>query len=293
MGLIDPRVITGLIQSDGAFSVSIKKSPSTLGFVLRPQLTISMMLTSLNLLKAVHQYFGVGTLSVTDKYVQFQVSGFLDLWHVIIPHFITYPLFGNKHLVFVKFVTIMTLLFPFHNKDKPTIILMKVLVLMINMNTGSSSNSPSQWLATLNIVPDYNVTLMTDYLSPLLFVTPHFLVGLIEGDGSFYFSVRSDTGQVRFGFNITTNMMELDLMHAVRAYLGFGRVTLQSTWCRFETESVKHLLAAMVPLVDGIPMLGSKNDKFLAFRKAIMMFKNKDHLTAEGLDTIKSLLKSP
>lgn len=55
--LIDPGVISGLVQSDGSFSVSIVKSNSAL---VRPQFSITLMLSSLNLLKAIQQYFGIG-----------------------------------------------------------------------------------------------------------------------------------------------------------------------------------------------------------------------------------------
>lgn len=46
-----------------------------------------------------------------------------------------------------------------------------------------------KWLNTLSIAPDFNISLVNDYLRPLLVITPHFLVGLIEGDGSIVYGI--------------------------------------------------------------------------------------------------------
>lgn len=293
--IIDPRIISGLVQSDGSFSVSITSSPSKLGFVIRPMFSISLQLSSYELLLALKQYFGVGTLTVTKTYVEYRVSGFYELWHVIVPHFCKYPLFGAKHISFVTFVTVLTLLFPYYNTVKPTWVLVKVLMLISIMNAGSSRTIESIYnrLNTLQVIPhslERTLLSMSDnYLMPLSCMSAYFLVGLMEGDGSFYFAIRPN-GKLRFGFNITTNIGELDLLYAVKQFLGFGNVIVKNDkWCYYYTESVTHINDTLVPLVSAIPMRGSKQARFLAVKEVLKMYKAKEHLTAEGRKKIEAL----
>lgn len=84
-------------------------------------------------------------------------------------------------------------------------------------------------------------------------------------------------------------MEELDLMYAVKRYLGFGNINFTETWCRFETESVHNLSNVLVPLLDTVKLLGSKRNKYIVFRQVFTMYKNKEHLTSEGLNIIKQL----
>jgi hypothetical protein len=43
----------------------------------------------------------------------------------------------------------------------------------------------------------------------------YFIIGIIEGDGSFYVGLRTNR-KVRFGFNITTHIYELDLLYKIK-----------------------------------------------------------------------------
>lgn len=52
----------------------------------------------------------------------------------------------------------------------------------------------------------------------------HFLVGLIEGDGSFHISFKAK-GDIDFGFHITQHISSLPLLEKIQQLLGCG--TLQ------------------------------------------------------------------
>lgn len=290
--LIHPETISGLVQSDGSFTISIVKASSKLGFVLRPSFSIRLLPSSYPIIKAMKDYFGVGEIYITQKYVNYQVNNFMHLWHVIIPHFIKYPLHSRKHISFVKFVTIMRLLLPYQNKIKPDLVIMKILVLLIDMNAGSARNVDKikYWLGKLSVKPVYNFTLLTDYLKPLLNISSYFLVGVIEGDGSFYFTVRNNNN-IRFGFNISTNIEDIGLLYAIMGYLKVGYVQNFGTWARFNIENNKVIENVMIPLVDNVGMLSSKRAKYQRFRKVFFMYKNKDHLTENGMNEIKELVR--
>lgn len=47
----------------------------------------------------------------------------------------------------------------------------------------------------------------------------YFIIGLIEGDGSFYVGLRKNkilSKTIRFGFNITTQLSDLFLLYAIK-----------------------------------------------------------------------------
>lgn len=272
---LNPATISGLIQSDGSFSISIVKAKSELGFIIRPVFSISLILSSTDLINRLKQYFCVGHVYVQDNYVQYTVSNFIELWHVIIPHFINYPLYGDKHKSFVKFVNIIVLLYPYHNRIKPISVLNIILNLMIDINN-QTSLSMQYRISKINFKSTTNIVINKDYLRPLIIITPEFLIGLIEGDGSFYVSQRPN-GNYRFGFSITTHIKELDLMYRVKRFLSFGNVSVSKTWCRFETQKIKFINDVIVPLVNSRGcLLGSKRRKYLKFYEIIKIIKNKN-----------------
>lgn len=292
---INPYVVSRVIQSDGCFTVNISKTKSGFGFILVPSFQIELIRTSLPLLKAIQRYFGgVGILSLKKdgKYVKYSITRIEDMWHILIPHFTKYGLYGSKYVSFIKFVNVLILLFPYQNKSKPAHVLMKRLVIMIDMNNGSGRDVEDIfcWLYKLKIEPDFYCPLYAKYLQPLLTVNMHFFVGIMEGDGSTYFGFNVK-GKPRFGFNITTNIRDLYMLHAIKNFLGFGNIKLHGTWCRIESESVNSLWNLLIPIIDKVGLLGSKAEKYDTFRQVLVMYKNKEHLTKKGLAVIKGLQK--
>src|ERR1700709_1319125 len=91
-------VITGLIQSDGNFRIKIVKVNYGLGYSVGLLLSIELRIESLPLFKSVHSYFGCGRLSIREdrNMCIFEITDIHSLWHVVIPHFLKYPLFGLK-----------------------------------------------------------------------------------------------------------------------------------------------------------------------------------------------------
>lgn len=84
---------------------------------------------------------------------QFEITDVYSLWHVIIPHFLKYPLFGYKNLVFIKFTHALSLLFPYVSKKKPASLIGKVLYLMSLVNPGTSRKTSeiNRLMKTLNL----------------------------------------------------------------------------------------------------------------------------------------------
>lgn len=188
---IDPYYISGLTQADGSFncgiSISKSKFTKTLGF--KPIFDICLDIDSISVLIQIQKYFGCGRVSVvrSDNSVHFLVSNLQELKENIIPHFIKYPVFFNKLHAFellVQIVNLMDVSQDLRTKNKPDI-----LRLAISMNS-SSRRTPEQmntFYNVLGIPVDKIPSKIEDKIKTINSkITPAFLTGMIDGDGSFY-----------------------------------------------------------------------------------------------------------
>jgi hypothetical protein len=99
------------IQSDGSFgghSHSIKKNKSKLGFFITLFLRVELNIKSLPLIKEMQSFFNCGRVFIREdrNTCLFEITDLHSLWHIIIPHFINYPLYGDKFHSFIKFIQI-------------------------------------------------------------------------------------------------------------------------------------------------------------------------------------------
>lgn len=126
-------------------------------------------------------------------------------------------------------------------------------------------------------------------------INPYFLIGLIEGDGSFYVGLRAN-GKIRFGFNIVTSIDDLLLLYKIQHFLCCGKVESKTTWCRLVVEGNKDLRNIVMLVVKSGPfgdkLIGSKSQNYEIFQKVMILFQNKNHMKKEGLRQIAELVYS-
>lgn len=322
-----PWLITGLVQSDGSLGMRIIKYNQS--FRVRLSLVIEMTMESLHLLEQVQSYFGCGFINLNHKRNTciYTVTDVSALWHVIVPHFLKYPLYGAKYLSFYKFLLVLTLIYPIRgsNSDKLTLAraiflgwsingigyrkeeeLYKILNLLLpSLNLDETLNqnilNMEKIEALLNIEKIKNIfndSLTKQYLDQnrIHTINPYFILGVIEGDGSFYVGLR-ENGKIRFGFNITTSADDIMLLFYIKLALNCGNVKYKSTsWCRFEVEGSKDLRNVLMSIVKLSPfgdrLLGSKSNNYEIFRKVMEIFLKKGHMEKEGLRQIALLVYS-
>jgi len=127
------------------------------------------------------------------------------------------------------------------------------------------------------------------YFNPLLKINIYLLIGIIEGDGSFYIGLRKNK-TIRFGFNITTHIREIHSLYGIQSLLNCGHVRLKGeNWCRFEIESYKTIKNILIPVLSNTPLLSSKSKNYQAFILALDVFNKKEHLTEEGFKKIVNI----
>lgn len=290
-------IITGVFQSDGSFGIKIIKNKSNLGLQINLYFTLHLSITSLPLILKIKTYFNCGHVIIDKKnqMCKFEITDINSLWHLVIPHFIKYPFFGDKHSSFIKFVKILTLLFPYRNRNKSAFLIGQLIYLGFFLNPGSKRTKQEfndlfkllnlkilEIVKSLVYLNNMNIDKYFKISSPIINV--YFILGVIEGDGSFYVGLRANR-KIRFGFNITTHIYELDLLYQIKWTMNCGNTKIKSpTWCRYEVEGNKMLRNIFIPLVESQGgLLGSKALNFETFKEAMYIFTNKEHLTNKGL----------
>ena len=109
-GAIDlPSYISGYIDGEGCFTVSISPRPTILvGWEVRPSLSVSQNGDRSEVLLLMQEYFGSGTIRPdrSDKTLKWEVRSLQVLILKIIPHFLTYPLLSGKQQDFELFADV-------------------------------------------------------------------------------------------------------------------------------------------------------------------------------------------
>jgi hypothetical protein len=104
-----PSYISGYIDGEGCFTVSISPRPTLIvGWEVRPSVSVSQNGDRSEVLLDIQQYFECGTLRPdrSDRTVKWEVRSLPLLIERIIPHFRQYPLRSGKRRDFELFAEI-------------------------------------------------------------------------------------------------------------------------------------------------------------------------------------------
>ena len=108
---LNPWFVTGFVDGEGSFSMSIFKSKTAaIGWTIEPCFIITLHKKDIELLNKIQLFFGVGTVSTLgEKIARYRVRS-RDGLQVIISHFYKYPLQTTKLKNFFSFCKILELL---------------------------------------------------------------------------------------------------------------------------------------------------------------------------------------
>ena len=96
--------------------------------------------------------------------------------------------------------------------------------------------------------------------------------------------------QVLAEFTVTQHQRDLPVLHALKAHFGCGvvRVNHGDRYC-YRVRGFHHLLQIILPFFEKHKLLTKKRIDFEKFRTVILMMQQKQHLTPEGLEKIRSI----
>ena len=109
---LDAQWITGFVDGEGCFYVGINKhSEMKVGFQVLPELTVVQHKRDIQILYALRDYFECGVVRTNhgDRWA-YRVRSITDLFEIIVPFFIKYPLKSKKRLDFEKFKHILKMM---------------------------------------------------------------------------------------------------------------------------------------------------------------------------------------
>jgi hypothetical protein len=104
-----PSYISGYVDGEGCFTVSISPRPTLLvGWEVRPSVSVSQNGDRSEVLLEIQRYFDCGTLRPdrSDRTLKWEVRSLPVLLEQVIPHFWRYPLRSGKQRDFELFANI-------------------------------------------------------------------------------------------------------------------------------------------------------------------------------------------
>ena len=121
------------------------------------------------------------------------------------------------------------------------------------------------------------------------------ITGFVDGEGCFHVGINPHPEmtagvQVLPEFTVVQHERDVQVLHALKAYFQCGVVRVNhGDRMAYRVRSVKHLLQCIVPFFVKHPLKTQKNVDFLKFRDVLLVMETGNHLTAEGIERIRSI----
>lgn len=286
---LDPNYVTGFADGESSFIVSVFKRDSKLGWQVAPKFSIEVHNRDLELLEKIQLFFkGVGTINErkTRNGVIYTISYLSELVDVLIPHFEAYALVTNKQADFILFRDIVNILNT--NKENTLDRLYQILKLKSALNKGLSKE-------LIAAFPD--IELMK---RPVVQTTekfnPYWISGFTDAEGCFNANIyKSNTkigSAVTLRFRLTQNIRDKQLLDNLKIYLNCGFCSFNDNTGVYVVLKIQDLFDIIIPHFQKYPIIGIKYFDYLDFCKIAEIIKLKEHLTQEGLDKIKLIVKN-
>uniref|UniRef100_UPI0030E1934F hypothetical protein n=1 Tax=Dematophora necatrix TaxID=2751867 RepID=UPI0030E1934F len=279
---LNPDYITGFVDGEGCFSISIFKDSRRLtGWQVKPIFSISLHNKDLNLLESIQRTFNVGKIYKhgVDS-MQYRVSSLNNL-QVIIKHFDKYPLITQKQGDYLLFKEAVNLTI---NKEHLSLTgILKLVGIKATLNWGLS---PKFKEAFSSVKPVNRPKVDNTKIKNL-----NWIRGFIEAEGSFQvitLNINNRTN-ISLRFSISQHIKDEVLLNNMVTYLNCGRYykSLTRNEGQYLVTVFSDIYEKIIPLLKEYPLLGNKKQDYLDFVQIAELIKSKDHLTEQGVQKIK------
>lgn len=121
------------------------------------------------------------------------------------------------------------------------------------------------------------------------------IVGFVDGEGCFHVGINKNSEmkvgyQILPEFTIVQHERDVQLLHALKSYFGCGVVRKNhGDRMAFRIRSIDNLLEIIIPFFEKHILRTKKNLDFLKFRNVLLMMKNSEHLTVDGVEKIRHI----
>lgn len=284
-GAISPLWLTGFIDGEGSFIVTVYKNKNKVGWAIKPEFQISLHVRDKVLLEKIQNYFQIGNIFTNSKgRVSFRVQSPRDL-EKICAHLDLYPLKTQKLSDYILFKKVLKIIL---NKEHLTISgLLKVVAIKASMNLGLSQSLQA---AFQNIVP---IPRPMPFIKNLT-IEPEWVAGFSSAEGCFFINLFNSPGHklkkgVQLEFSLTQHSRDVILMENLVEFFKCGNIQTYNDACYYRIGNLSGISENIVPLFKKYSILGEKSKDFSDFCEVLDMVKDKKHLTKEGLDEIQKI----
>ena len=124
---------------------------------------------------------------------------------------------------------------------------------------------------------------------------PQWITGFVDGEGCFHIGISrhpemTSGFQVLPEFTVVQHERDVQLLHALKAFFKCGVVRKNhGDRMAYRVRGQKNLSQCIVPFFLAHPLKTKKRLDFDKFRRVILMMERGEHLTAEGLETIRQI----
>jgi hypothetical protein len=96
---LNPWFVSGLIDSEGCFNISISETlkRSKIGWIVQARFILELHIKDLDLLLKLKSFFGEkGNITTSGKVARYSIVGLNDIINFVLPHLFNYPLQSAK-----------------------------------------------------------------------------------------------------------------------------------------------------------------------------------------------------
>lgn len=238
----------------------------------------------LNILINIKQQLNCGFIykDTGDRKVwYYKVTSSRELREIIIPLFEKHPLLTTKSFDLKDFKTVVDIMLKGDHLTNEGF--NKIKLIHANINTKRDR---------INL--NHNIPKIID---------PYWLVGLIDAEGNFYCKVTPNkTSKLGYrvitSFSIAQRAIELPVFEYIKDHLNCGYIVINNSrinkgllpMMEYRIVGLKDLTEKLIPFLNSYPLKTSKLYDYNKFKTILEMCNKKEHLTLNGLNTIRSLI---
>lgn len=286
-----PWYITGFTDAEGCFNLIISKTSSaSIGFRVQIRYVLELHVKDIALLEIINNYFGgIGKITIPNKRESARLT-IVSLNHIVnimIPHFEKYPLQSAKRIDFELWKRCVNLMK--QGKHLTQEGLEQIVSIKAAINYGLSDQ-------LIKAFPQVTKLVRPLYISSNELLHPDWVTGFIEGDGSFFISLRSVANRAGVGVvaNIIINLNYRDepvLLKIKNFFQDIGGIYWRDANRVVGWKATKlNDILSVISHFDTYPCVGKKHLNFLIWKEVVTLMKKKEHLTPEGIIKIKILV---
>lgn len=217
---LNPWFITGFTDAEGNFNMIVAKSSSiNIGWRVQARFIIELHIKDISTLNMIQSFFGgIGNITINQNRnsTRFIIVNLNDLVKFIIPHFNNYPLQSNKKIDFESWKECIKIM---SNKKHLTQEGLKQIVALKGiLNLGLSDQLKIEFSDIVSLI-------RPSYICNEDALDPNWISGFIEGDGSFFITIKPLKNYVKAVVSIGLNIREKSLLLKIQQFFnGMGGV---------------------------------------------------------------------